>query len=239
MQCRSSPCRSKIGCGRPRSPGTGRRAGRRRGRPRPRRRAGCGCRSPRPPGSGPSRCAGCGPGRRQSTRCTGADHGAEALHCGHGRDVMTWPRKERCTCCTSPRPWQSRRSREGAGGGTGALAGGAPDRGVDWTGRASCRTPSRARSSSIRMRASGRGARGTGAPGRRAAEEGVHDVAEAEARRRPRNPCRRCRTGHRRGRRPPSSGRRAPRRPAVTSLNRSCVSSSGLTSGCSSRASLR
>ena len=25
---------------------------------------------------------------------------------GHGREVTTWPRNERCTLCTSPRPWQ-------------------------------------------------------------------------------------------------------------------------------------
>ena len=25
---------------------------------------------------------------------------------GQARVVMTWPRNERCTCCTSPRPWQ-------------------------------------------------------------------------------------------------------------------------------------
>ncbi len=26
-------------------------------------------------------------------------------HCGQGREVMTWPRKDRVTCETSPWPW--------------------------------------------------------------------------------------------------------------------------------------
>ena len=51
---------------------------------------------------------------------------------------------------------------------------------------------------------------------------------------------RRCPAGRRRGRRCAASpGRTAPRRRALTSVNRSCAAGSGLTSGCSSRASLR
>ena len=87
------------------------------------------------------------------------------------------------------------------------------------------------------------GARPRAAAGRRAAggaaEEGVHDVGEGEARHPGRSP------GAAEGSPPRSyaarfcGSLRAPRRPGETSLNRSWVSGSGLTSGCSCRARRR
>ncbi len=102
-------------------------------------------------------------------------------HCGHGRDVMTWPRKDRCTCWISPRPLHmtqvsvaAARSRAGGvagvaahGGVDGQLAGAAED-GV---GEGDLDADEGV------LAASGARAR---AALRAAAEERIHDVAEVE-----------------------------------------------------------
>ena len=99
---------------------------------------------------------------------------------GHGRLVITWPRKDRCTLCTSPRPLAGvAGGRVGARRGAGAGAGRADHRGVDGEvpggaerglGQLQVQPDQRVRALPDPAARAARGGR---------AEEGVHDVAEA------------------------------------------------------------
>ena len=138
---------------------------------------------------------------------------------GQVRVVMTWPRNERWTCWTSPRPRQVSQ----------VWPGGCPARcrrrrrccsGPRSRRSARGSTPNAvsARSSSIaEQRVGALPDPAAGAAAAAAAEERVHDVAEAAEPERPtgaRPAAGRERTGRRRGRRSgASAGRRAPRRP--------------------------
>ena len=139
-------------------------------------------------------------------------------HCGHGREVMTWPRKDRVTCETSPRPrHMSQVCAEVPGAAPSPRAGRTDDGRVDLDvlGRAEGRLVEVDLQPDHRVLA---------APGtrprpalRRRAEERVHDVgevAEATGSEAARATAARLRTaGRRRGRRPASSaGPTAPRR---------------------------
>ena len=156
-----------------------------------------------------------------------------------GRAETTWPRKVRCTDWTSPRPpqvsqvagWVPAR-RAGAG------AGGAEHRGVDGDRRLDAERglvqvelePQDRVGAGPGTRARARGA----AAG--AAEERVHDVLEADERAGAAGPPGRRRRPGRAGRRPGrrSAASRSSERTsyaALISLNFSCASGSGLTSG--------
>ena len=221
VQCRSSPCRSKIACGRctisrNRSPGG----------PPP------GPVSPSPaswmcvPSSTPAGIRTLMV-RRVRTRPS-ASHSGHGLRMtvpkppqpGHGREVMTWPRNDRVTWLTSPRPLQTSQV-------SGWVPGAVPS--PEQVGQTTAVSTTRSlvvpnahsdRSSSTRMvalrprRARLRGPRGAGA----GPEERIHDVAEREPGRHRSRPRQRGRRPARTGRRPgrtsgASPGRRAPRRP--------------------------
>ena len=102
-------------------------------------------------------------------------------HCGHGRDVMTWPRKDRCTCWISPRPLHMTQvSVRAAGRGSGRVAGVAAHGSVDGelAGAAEDGVGQRHLDADEGVLAAS-GARARAALGA-TAEERVHDVAEVE-----------------------------------------------------------
>jgi hypothetical protein len=164
------------------------------------------------------------------------DDRAEAAAARAGAVVMTWPRNERCTCCTSPRPWQVSQVDGWVPGAVPWPVAGRADDGrlerelaVDAEGRLGEVALDADERVGALAHAAARPAR-AGA----AAEEGVHDVAEAAEALRER---RAGAAGPLDSGSPPRSttcrfcGSDSTSYAAVTALKRSCASGSGLTSG--------
>ena len=165
---------------------------------------------------------------------------------GHGRAETTWPRKVRCTDWTSPRPPQVSQVARWV-----PAAVPAPEQVVQSTAvstvigastpnAVSCRSSSSRRIASAPGRVRGRGP----ARRRRAAEEGVHDVLEADERAGAAGAARAAAAAGRQRVAAevddlPLLGSESTSYAALISLNFSCASGSGLTSGWNWRASLR
>jgi len=166
------------------------------------------------------------------------------LQRGHGREVITWPRNERCTCCTSPRPMQVSQV-------SGWVPGAQPDPSQVVHTTAVSIVSSRVVPKAVSARSSS--TRSVALRPRRARVRGPREVAVPKKASmmslngKPAPP-----NGPAPPAPPPGANGSAPRSYIsrflgsestsyawVISLNRSWVSGSGLTSGCSSRASRR